>query len=85
MTRTEFDALLATVRAKGFTHVLTGGGPLPLDQWRPYGAFDGGNPGIEEHIGGFRWHDDSRIADYPPVGSAAERSGMPSGVWTLLP
>lgn len=85
MTQDQFDVVLADIRSKGFTHVMTGWGALPLDKWRPYGAFDGGNPGIEKHIGGFEWYDDKRIADYPPGGPSTRSDRLPSGVWTLLP
>lgn len=27
-----------TVKKAGYTVILTGGGPVPIDQWQPYGA-----------------------------------------------
>lgn len=80
MTRLEFDRFIADCRSRGFNYVKTSGGQMPLEDWRPYGSFDGGNPGIEKYIGGFEWLDDNQVADYP-----AEEPHATSftGVWTL--
>ena len=81
MTREQFDRFVAAVKARGFTHVRSGGELVPLAEWRPYGAFDGCNPGIEEHIGGFEWLGATSVADYPPL-SERPVTGV-CGVWTF--
>ena len=81
MNRVQFDAFVSDVMARGYSNVRTGGGLLPLDRWRPYGVFDGGNPGIEQHIAGFQWLDDCRAADMP----VTEYPGTVSGVWEFVP
>jgi hypothetical protein len=43
MTEEEFQAFVEEVKGKGFTHVKTYGGILPLDKWFPYGLFGGVN------------------------------------------
>jgi hypothetical protein len=82
MTREQFDAFRAEVRARGFDAVKTGGGVVPLEEWRPYGAFGGGNPGIGEYMGeGFRWIGPDRAADIP---LNEPPDGVGIGVWTFL-
>lgn len=75
MTRKEFDDFVYSARERGFKLVKTAGGPIPLSAWRPYGAFDGCNPGIERHIEGFVWLDANRAGDGEP------HTGFASGVW----
>ena len=81
MDRQQFDVFLAEARSRGFDHVITGGGAIPLDAWRPYGSFDGGNPGIEAHIPFFRWVGPDQAIDGDP-GSLPE--GLALGVWTFV-
>jgi hypothetical protein len=81
MTREQFEAFCAEVRARRFDSVVSEGGrAVPLKRRRPFGAFGGCNPGIEEHMGdGFIWI--SAIEAYaipvPPYGLA-------DYVWTSL-
>ena len=35
MTR---DQIIEVMQAQGFTHVITYGGPLPLNEWHPYNS-----------------------------------------------
>lgn len=80
MTREDFNAFLDDARARGFTHVISHAGPEPLEDWHPYGAFGGSNPGIERTLGGFTWLDDHRAADY----AAKDPAGaLTNGVWTF--
>jgi hypothetical protein len=76
MNRSEFDAFIGEAKARGFSHVLTGAGPIPLDRWRPYGCFDV-NPGIEKHIEGFTWTGHNTARDGTPQGRTVV------GVWTF--
>ena len=80
MDKNEFQDFIDQCYQRGLTRVQTNGGSLDLDQWHPYGAFDGSNPGIEKHIGGFLWINATQAADYPASGPT---SGI-NGVWTFL-
>ena len=86
MTRTEFDTFVESAYQRGLTHVATAGGLLDISKWHPYGAFDGCNPGIERHIGGFRWINETQAADYLPTGARVCETAQGSilgGVWTF--
>ena len=65
MTPDEFDNFCDEVRFRGFNSVETSAGILPLDQWRPYGVFDGCKPGIEKYIKGFEWVPPNGAVDVP--------------------
>ncbi len=80
MTQEEFNTFLEEVRARGFTHVISHTGPQPLEDWHPYGAFGGINPGIGGTIGGFTWLEHHRAADY----AAKDPAGaLTNGIWTF--
>jgi len=81
MTRDEFDTFCLEVRARGFDSVVTGGGVQRLEQWLPYGAFAGSNPGIEKHMKGFMWLPPNQAVDIP-VSDPGPHIGI--GVWTFV-
>lgn len=76
MTKEEFQSFVEGAKRKGFTHVSTAAGPVPLDSWLPYGAFSV-NHGIEKHFD-FTWVDESRVRDGEPLDT------FPAGVWEFL-
>ena len=76
MTKEKFQSFVAEAKMKGFTHVRTFAGPVPLDSWSPYGAFSV-NEGIEKHFD-FTWVDESHARD----GEPSEK--FPAGVWEFL-
>ena len=79
MERDQFDQFISEAKQKGFHSVVTMGGPLPIDMWRPYGCFDGGNPGIERHMEPFVWVSDNQaINDH-----TATDTRLAVGVWTF--
>lgn len=78
MTISEFDEFKNSVTKRGFTHVETFGGLLPLAEWKPYGAFSGDGI-MEKYLGGFEWIDDNKARDIPIERNA---SGM-LGIWTF--
>lgn len=60
---------------KGFTHVVTMGGPIPIDDWRPYGN------GIEK-----TWRgkvEGGSISDYPDP-SKTYTTGFLTGGWEAV-
>jgi hypothetical protein len=79
MTRSEFDNFIDQATSRGFTHVQTFGGPLPLSDWRPYGVFNGSN--MEQYITGFEWLAEDKAADIP----ASPRLGncIACGIWAF--
>lgn len=74
MTTTE---LRTEAIARGFTHVRTYGGPLPLEQWDPYGRFTTNRPtgrtleawdargGYDPEIRTWAWVDATHVVDGP--------------------
>ncbi len=76
MTEKEFQSFVAEAKGKGFTHVRTLAGPVPLDSWHPYGAFSV-NEGIEKHFN-FKWIDESHTKNGEPSNI------FPAGVWEFL-
>ena len=76
MTKEEFQSFVAEAKRKGFTHVRTFAGPVPLDNWSPYGAFSA-NGGIEKYFY-FAWIDGSHARDGEPSDK------FPAGVWEFL-
>lgn len=78
MTQDDFDAFILEARNRGLTHVKTAAGWIPLAEWRPYGAFDGSNPGIEKYIGGFVWIGPTRAKESLPEPSTRP---VALGVW----
>lgn len=79
VNRTEFDAFVSDIRSRGFTHVRTSAGMQPIADWRPYGCFDGSNPGIEQHIARFDWYSQNQAVDVP-----VRDYGGPCGLWTFF-
>ena len=82
MTRHEFDHFCDEVRLRGFDSVKTNAGVLPLDQWRPYGIFDGCNPSIEKYLKGFEWVPPNRAVDLP-LDPPSPRNLL-LGLWTFF-
>lgn len=66
-TRTE---IIAAARERGFKTVLTSAGPVPLDDWKPYGD----RPWKGE------WTDEATVTDVAPT-DVAPFGGVPLGVW----
>lgn len=78
-----FAEFLADAQARGFTHVLTYGGPVALTDWHPYGLFGGPNsrPGCTvEATFQLRWINDHEATDARPDGPQAP---FVAGVWTF--
>ena len=71
MTRNE---IVNTVKDAGYTHVLTAGGKVALDDWTPYGM-------TEHKAIAFTWYGDDRIREIALAGG--HPSGFVTGVWTL--
>lgn len=69
MTR---DETVAVLRAGGYSHMLTFAGPIPLDDWQPYGN------GIEAGWRGVL-RPDGKILDH--MGAKARPDDI-LGVWT---
>ncbi len=76
MTEAEFRSFVEEAKSKGFTHVRTVAGPVPLDSWSPYGSFSV-NDGIENYLD-FSWIDGSHARDGEPSDK------FPAGVWEFL-
>lgn len=76
MTKEDFRSFLEDAKRKGFTHVSTLAGPVPLDRWSPYGAFSV-NEGIEKYFD-FTWIDEFHARDGEPSDK------FPAGVWEFL-
>ena len=79
LTKEQFEQFVDSARARGFTHVKTSGGNVALEDWHPYGAFGGGNPGIEDHMHPFHWEGMDCASDNPQTGEGAYY-----GLWTFL-
>lgn len=81
--RLTIEPMRARLRALGYVEVQTMGGPLPLDNWNPYGIAPGGaNHRKDSKV---VWHgriDGDRVVDAP----ADHNPGSPFylGSWPLL-
>jgi hypothetical protein len=67
-------ALVAAAKARGFTHVRSHGGWVPLAEWTPYGN------GIE-HTVRFWWINETQVVDGDPAHPMDAPLGC--GVWEL--
>lgn len=70
---------------RGFTHVLTGAGMIPLDTWQPYGIqFINGRPGSSHPTSVpppcFRWVDENRATE---VTGEVDFAPFVLGVWSF--
>jgi hypothetical protein len=74
---TVIDAL----RMKGYTHMKTFAGPIPLDEWTPYG-----HGGSEPDTIRFELRDDDSVADHVQEDEIGDtvRSNLILGLWTPL-
>lgn len=79
--------LKSKLRAMGYEGIVTYGGPIPLDEWNPYGMEPGGvNYSPDYHAkhayrGAIR--DDGKIEDMPD-GSPVPSGPFMAGVWTPI-
>jgi hypothetical protein len=71
-------ALVAQIKAAGFTHVVTGGGAIPLEEWRPYGK-------APEDVKTIRFRLEGDTIREEPVDAARATVGgvLMTGLWRL--
>ena len=82
--------IVSQAKARGFTHVMTYGGPMPLDTWEPYGILRAdGTRGINNQMATwshipplFQWIDDSRVRD--GAGLPAPEWPLRGGIWEFV-
>ena len=80
----EYHEIIAAVKARGYTHVVTYGGLLALEKWEPYGNVPGGvnyREGFTAWTGELLESDGGlQVRDLPraPVGD-----GFCLGVWSF--
>lgn len=79
MTRNQ---VIAVAKKAGYTRVATQAGPVPLDQWTPYGATKEDERMASVAVMGFRFVEDEqrpRIEDVIPE----DTKGYIGGTWPL--
>lgn len=83
MTRTEWAEFLAECDTRGFTHVVTYGGPVPLPEWTPYGLCGGVNDpdwkSATQQSLVFTWVSECEVTDAPK-----DSSPFAFGVWRFI-
>ena len=80
MTQNDFRLFCSEAEDRGFNHVLTAAGAVPVALWHPYGCFADGQP-EHKHLQ-LNWITINQAADTPPE---QVWPGTPYGIWTFLP
>jgi hypothetical protein len=82
----DFPELVTALKALGFTQVVSFGGPVPLDQWTPYGMTPNGinyRPSQKPYRGEIQERNgETVVVDVPSDGK--DPSPFVLGVWKFL-
>ena len=75
------DELIKELKSRGYTQVITFGGPRPLDTWDPYGI-EGVNRFGDSHYHG-EIIDGDRVRDIPRTTNPETDRDFYLGVWSF--
>lgn len=82
MNGAQFREFVSEVKSRGFTHVMTYGGPVALDEWHPYGLFGGVNDKDDTYVSPtMRW---TWVTECSARDGDAPDPPLAAGVWAFV-